>query len=461
MFPSDLKSPEARRRISAARTALILDEPFFGTLALRLRLEESAYNQTAWVDGRTLGYNPAFVLSLSHAELIGLIEHEVMHCAAGHPWRRGGRDHRRFNEAADRAINPILRDAGVKLPEGGLFELDPSHHGKSAEWIYDRLPPAQPAPSPSPSSGQGSGQGQGQPARGSGSAGSAGAGNGPENDPKTTPGTNTPPKGHSTMQAPPDGAQGQPEVTEGVCPPDTRGRPEGQEQICDGPLGEVRDAPAGDGTGADDAPTEAEWQHAAQQAATLAKGRGNLPAGLQRFTKDTAQGRVDWRSAMRRFAQEVAHADYSWVRPNQRYAAHGLILPALHSHQLGVLAVGVDTSGSIDQVLLAQFAAEIRAVADEVHPRQIRVLYCDTRVAREEVFEQGDPIALHAAGGGGTDFRPVFRAIEAWEEEPVAVIYLTDLYGVFPEVAPPWPTLWVTGDDRERAVPFGEVVAAA
>ena len=75
---------------------------------------------------------------LSDAELKGLIKHEVMHNACGHPWRKGARNHKKFNVAADYAINPIILDSGDKLPQGAL--IAPQFKGKSAEWIYDRLP---------------------------------------------------------------------------------------------------------------------------------------------------------------------------------------------------------------------------------------------------------------------------------------------------------------------------------
>jgi Uncharacterized protein conserved in bacteria len=226
-------------------------------------------------------------------------------------------------------------------------------------------------------------------------------------------------------------------------------------------LGEVRDAPAACADPEETPASEADWQQAVQQAAVLAKGQGTMPGALKRFAKVASESRIDWRSAMRRFAQEVARADYSFARPNVRYVAGGMYLPSLHSTEIGVIAVGVDTSGSVDQTLLDQFASEIRTIADEIHPRQIRVLYCDSKVQSEEIFEHDDEIVLHAQGGGGTDFRPVFDHIAGWDEPPVAVIYLTDLMGTFPDEEPVTPTLWVTGSEHPRAVPFGEVVTAA
>jgi predicted metal-dependent peptidase len=126
------------KRVQRARTTMLIDMPFFGVLALQLQVIEDPTCQTAWTNGQAIGFNPAFVATLSSDALIALIAHEVMHCACGHPWRESGRQHGRWNQAADYAINPIIVDAGMTLPAGGL--IDPQYHGKSAEWIYDRLP---------------------------------------------------------------------------------------------------------------------------------------------------------------------------------------------------------------------------------------------------------------------------------------------------------------------------------
>lgn len=129
---------ETIRRIQRARTTLLIDQPFFGMLALQLKVIESTLNDTAWTDGQSMGFNPAFVASITQDELIGVICHEVMHCACGHPWRESGRQHGRWNKACDYAINPIVTNAGLRLPKGALLESQ--YDGKNAEWIYDRLP---------------------------------------------------------------------------------------------------------------------------------------------------------------------------------------------------------------------------------------------------------------------------------------------------------------------------------
>lgn len=377
----------AREKIIAARTAMVLDQPFFGALALRLALCEDATCETAWTDGRSLGYSPTFAERLTHSQLTALIAHEVMHCAAGHPWRRDGRDGGRWNIACDKAINTVLAESGFTLPPDGLY-AEGAEKGQSAEWIYARLP--------EPQRGEGDGQGDGVAA-----SDDAGKSQSPSPSPNS--------------------------------------------------LGEVRDAPAASD---DPAPTEADWRQAVQQAALAAKAQGSLPSSLDRFAGDAAKPSIDWRSVLRRFVQS-ARSDYSWQRPNRRYIAHGIYLPALESEELGEIAIAVDTSGSIDDVALAQARSEIEAVIDECQPTGVTIYYADAAVAHEDHVARGESLVWRPAGGGGTDFRPVFAACETAEIAPTCLIYISDLEGTFPQSSDV-PVLWIT--NSAATAPIGETV---
>ena len=125
------------RRLQKARTALLLDHPFFGSLLFRLKGRESRSIKTMATDGISLFYNPDFVGTLNAATLCGVLAHEVLHPGLQHHLRRSGRDPKRWNEACDYAINPILLDAGLHLPEGVL--VDDRFRTMSAEQIYNQL----------------------------------------------------------------------------------------------------------------------------------------------------------------------------------------------------------------------------------------------------------------------------------------------------------------------------------
>ena len=166
---------------------------------------------------------------------------------------------------------------------------------------------------------------------------------------------------------------------------------------------------------------------------------------------------VDWREVLRRFIQTTARNDYRWFPPNRRYVAMGLYLPSLRSEELGPVVIVVDTSGSIDEALVAQFSAEISAILEDCRPEAVHVLYCDTAVAGVETLSPDDlPLELKPEGGGGTDFRPPFEWVEQQDIAPACLIYLTDLCSSrFPD-PPDYPVLWAA--TTERMAPFGETL---
>ena len=126
------------RKMKKAVSKMMLSSPFFGVLALRLRLIPNENIPTACTDGRVILYNPDFVMKQDIERLKGLIAHEVMHPLMFHTTRRQKRDPKKWNMACDYAINPILLDSDFLLPEGGL--VDREYKDMNAEQI-GRLPP--------------------------------------------------------------------------------------------------------------------------------------------------------------------------------------------------------------------------------------------------------------------------------------------------------------------------------
>lgn len=143
----------AAQKMIKARANLVMAHPFFGALALRLKMVEDPSIETASCDGTSIRYNPKFVSKLSLSKVQGLIAHEVMHPAFLHHTRRGSRDKKKWNIACDYAINTILHNAGFDLPNGAY--LNPAYNGMTAEHIYTLLPD-------DPNDGNGNGNGQGQ-----------------------------------------------------------------------------------------------------------------------------------------------------------------------------------------------------------------------------------------------------------------------------------------------------------
>jgi len=409
-------------KLTRARTQLLLNQPFFGTLCLRLKLIEGGVPTMA-TDGRRILFNPEFVRSLQPEELQAVLAHEVLHCALGHHCRRGQRDPQVWNEAADLAINPLLVANGFSLPAGAL--INPEFDNLSAEEIYARR--LQPQHDGSNSSLQASG--------------------GPRNPQQD--------------QSPSPGAGGQEQPQDQITA-NTRIGAGRTESSRPGGFGEVMDASNEDGTTASEAERsrqQHEWSIAADQAIRSAKACGQEPNNIDRPLAESRQSKQDWRSILRAFVAARTPSDYRWNPPNRRFVASGLYLPSVARTGLGSIVIGVDTSGSIAEKQLEQFAGEISSICDEAQPESVHVVYCDAVVQGVQEFGPSQPIQLEPKGSGGTDFRPVFQWVEENGIDPACLIYVTDLFCHSYPNPPEYPVLWVT--DSRRNAPFGETVQIA
>jgi predicted metal-dependent peptidase len=415
-------------KLTRARTQLLLNQPFFGTLCLRLKLLAGPVPTMA-TDGRRILYDPAFVESLTPAELEAVLAHEVMHCALAHHCRRGQREPRLWNRAADLAINPLLVANGFTLPADAL--LDSAYENLSAEEIYARLAEDNGGSSnssslqspPSPCTGAGSGSSQ-QPSQG-------------------------------TQQSP--SSPSQPAELEVESP---EGRGSEAESRDPSAFGEVLDAADDEGSPASPAETarqQHEWNIAAEQAMQAAKRCGNAPGNVERPLAESRESKQDWRAILRDFVAATTPSDYRWTPPNRRFVASGLYLPSVSRSGVGRLVIVVDTSGSIGVKELEQFAGEITAIAEEAKPEAIHVVYCDAAVQSVQEFGPSEPILLEPKGGGGTNFRPAFEWVEQNGVAPACLIYLTDLCCTSYPEPPDYPVLWAT-DSRRRTAPFGETI---
>src|SRR5262249_42648436 len=159
--------------------------------------------------------------------------------------------------------------------------------------------------------------------------------------------------------------------------------------------GECLDAPE-PGTGDPETPiqTEADWQQARDMAERVAVSQGKMPGGLRRLLGEASRARADWRAITRRFITQACAADYSWTRPNRRYLSQGFILPTLPPPQCGRLALGFDTSGSVDAVTMRQMIGEVNAIAQEVQPAGIDMYYFHSEMWRHDAFEAGETVTL-------------------------------------------------------------------
>lgn len=407
MSPINTRAAEAR--IAKARANLLLDQPFFGALALRLIPEPAPWLKSGGmaVDGRRLYYHPEFVADAPADELKAGIAQGVMHCALGHPFRRGARDQRTWNDAGDHVINLALQDAGMTLPKDWL--ASPTFAGMSTEQVYAAFYRDQ-----------------------DGSGGDNGADAGQSPDGRPAPGHG----GGAGVMDPQAPAGGGADGSQGPTAQDLRD-------------------------------LEREWQEAIAQAEFTSTCRGHTPGGSIERIRDARRPKADWRALLREWLTAMARDQYTWSRPNRRHIGDGLYLPSVYSESCPPLVLAIDTSGSITSEMLAQFAGELNAILEDVRPERVTVIYCDARVNHVVEFTPDElPIALEAYGRGGTAFDPVFAWVRDNLTDPIAgLVYLTDMYGgqVPAELAPDYPVLWADYGRGEARYdqPFGERVSIA
>ena len=423
---------ESARRVSDCVTALLTEQPFFGSLALRLPLRPDPTRETLASDGRALRYSPAWVARTDADRIKAAVARVVFACALKHHTRRGERDPGRWQRASQLVTHGELRRAGFVLPADAEAWDD-----LSVEDAYERL------------GGESGGQeGPGQPAGGAGGSSSSGSGDeGTPGDDASESGDGSDdsgqdaPAGAGSDAGGSDGADG----SDDPAPPshDPAGTGEVMDAAARGAGEEDDEASSGDAP-LDVAAEEQAWDEAMHQAVSLAKAQGNRPGRIEETLRDAHRSRLDWRVLLRQYLVSAARDDYRWSVPNRRFIDAGLYLPSMHCEGIDTLAVLIDTSDSLDTDTLATFWTELRAVAEALRPHTLAVVQVDTEVQDTAVYRFGDlPEDLVVKGRGGTDFRPGFAWLDREGITPRCCLYLTDMEcDRYPEAPPPYPVLW-------------------
>lgn len=165
--------------------------------------------------------------------------------------------------------------------------------------------------------------------------------------------------------------------------------------------------------------------------------RGTVPAGLQRWaTGVLTPPTVAWQrllraSVRRAVADRAGRTDYTYRRPSRRRVPR-IIKPSMRAPSV-IVAVVIDTSGSMSDAHLSAALSEIRGVlrASGIARSALRVMTCDAAVGTAQRVRSVERVRLD--GGGGTDMRVGIAAAEHLTPAPHIVICLTDGYT-------PWPS---------------------
>lgn len=387
----------AQNIAAAAAVRLTMRYPFWTELFYSMTVEEVPADhpqiKTEATDGRKLWINSGFWKTIPLEQQVSELVHELSHKMFLHCTRRGNRDPKLWNVACDYVINAMMKTNGFNIPNDWL--LDMQYDGWLAEAVYADLLKRQKK------------QDQGQQGQGEGQ-----------------PGQSQPGQGMPQM------APGREDIIQ------ASGTPEQIEKL------------------------ETEVKALVDRAIANAKAMGKLPMGIEAGTVEVYKASKEpWYNKLHRYMQSLSSSNYNWARLNRRtLRSHGFFSPLHLSEALGDIAVFIDTSGSCYSAAeQANFAGHLNAILAEARPHRIHLYYFDAAVYPGETIEAGElDIVTKPKGGGGTDFRPIFRQMEEDGVEPEVCIILTDLYGAFPAEEPEYPVVWACTSDE--TAPFGETM---
>ena len=218
----------------------------------------------------------------------------------------------------------------------------------------------------------------------------------------------------------------------------------------------------GEGNGQE--PTEAvaernpqQWINAINAAMESARLAGKLPLNLERMFCSTMEVKTDWRELLALcLSKSIGMEGHSWQFLNNEMATRGIGFPARVRHGCNRVVVIADTSGSVDQKTMDYFMSNLAAIVADAKPRQTTFAQCDTTIHSWEDIDGVEELDGKVRGGGGTDFRPPFERIATEDDAPDVLVYLTDLYGPFPETPPSYPVIWAC-INKEKA-PWGDTI---
>lgn len=448
---------ELRRRIIKARNVLLYNAAAKteGAMVMNLPLVEHDGIPTMATDGEFIYYNTQFLATLSQDEIIGTMVHEAWHCGLIHFARIGKRNKDLWNQAADYAINGIIRSK-FKLPCGILY--DAKYEGWSVERIYDDLVKNAPPKPPQP---QGDGRidyhGSGYGTQSMPQSGGTPQGFG---DQVVEPNTLKPTSkvkggGKGTSKG-----KGDAPTDEDIAAAEDKATEARGGKKTDAAQGADEDASSGTPSADKTDAVANKWGRIVQQASALAREAGTEPGSVDAALTEIEAARTDYVSIIRRYLNRMSRSDYSYTRPNRRMIPHGFYMPSLATRNSGTVVFAIDCSGSMDDALLQKIWSHVRHGISELGGIETYIIACDTRIATEPLHFMPDeelPDTLDIQGRGGTDFRPPFEWLDEQNIEVDAMLYYTDLEcNSFPD-SPTFPVLWVT-DSMNGSAPFGEVL---
>lgn len=125
------------KKISQAKAKLLVDYPYFGTIASKLELIQNDEIQAFKSDGIKLEYNSDFFLEIELSEMEFVFANGAMHASLAHESRKNDRSGWLWQMATDYAVNDMLVENGMNRPWQAHYSKRFS--GLYAEEIYAEL----------------------------------------------------------------------------------------------------------------------------------------------------------------------------------------------------------------------------------------------------------------------------------------------------------------------------------
>lgn len=390
-------------KLTKAKAKLMLEHPYFGTVASSIPLEKNNEILTFTSDGVKMRYNSEYLDRLSVEEVEFMMANGAMHSVLKHHERVNGRTKWLWQTATDYVVNAMLVKNGMQLPEYAYFEE--KFDGMYVEEVYEMLR-AEMIDNSDHSMEQESQQI-----------------------------TDSDETGVENLHM-------QKEHT-----PDMNAEETLEEE-------NAEDKEETSSTSELDELTEEMKEHL-EQIFQKSKRQGNLPKDMHFVVPEYFSHKVDWREFLYGYIASHAKTSYTFTPPNMKFLYRGIYLPSMSSDLLRVI-VAVDTSGSVDKALLGTFLGEVTSMMEQYPNYEIDLITADAKIQSVKTFLPGEPLVYEVSGGGGTDFRPVFEYIDRHIDYPTLLLYFTDGEGTYPKDEVTYDVLWVMPE--EKKVPFGEVI---
>lgn len=191
-----------------------------------------------------------------------------------------------------------------------------------------------------------------------------------------------------------------------------------------------------------------------KQAIKTAKGdaAGNISSELDSLINERLKSTVNWKSQLKSFftnAEEVVQEETRKKR-NRRY---GILYPGQRSVPKLKIAICVDTSGSVSDLMLSQFFAELMHIS-QVGNCEMWVIEADCEVKSFYKFDKKAKVTFK--GRGGTAYQPAID--KAKELGCDGIIYFGDGDSADTPNRPAMPFLWAMVNDCKPPVSWGKTI---